>query len=227
MIGWAICYVFKERNERERMPRVNQDWETQPSRAQGRGRRRDDGREKGDRVSRRPSPRLSIRPGARPPSNRCARPPASRHCFPDLNPIGHNATGETRAAALLTVHVARVGGGVQTQTAARIHPVFLAMDVDMNEADALEALSSVLERLTDNPYNIALHAEHIRIARATGMDDQIESALDMMIAFWAAGADVWLPLIQHKIGSSNLDSPQDLRAILDLFARAEQDYLCE
>ncbi|TFK90773.1 RNA-binding protein Prp24 [Polyporus arcularius HHB13444] len=99
------------------------------------------------------------------------------------------------------------------------------MDVDMNEADALEALSSVLERLTDNPYDIALHAEHIRIARATGMEDQVESALEMMTAFWAAGEDVWLPLIQHKIAASNLDSPEDLRAILDLFTRAERDYL--
>ncbi len=101
------------------------------------------------------------------------------------------------------------------------------MDVDMNEADALEALSSVLERLTDNPYDIALHAEHIRIARATGMEDQVESALEMMTAFWAAGEDVWLPLVQHKIAASNLDSPEDLRAILDLFTRAERDYLCE
>ncbi|RPD62808.1 RNA-binding protein Prp24 [Lentinus tigrinus ALCF2SS1-6] len=99
------------------------------------------------------------------------------------------------------------------------------MDVEMNEADALEALSSILERLTDNPYDIALHAEHIRIARATGMDDQVESALDMMTAFWAAGEDVWLPLIQRKIDASNLDSSEDLRAILDLFVRAERDYL--
>ncbi|KAI0700046.1 RNA-binding protein Prp24 [Cerioporus squamosus] len=99
------------------------------------------------------------------------------------------------------------------------------MDVDMNEADALEALSNILERLTDNPYDIALHAEHIRIARATGMDDQVESALEMMTAFWAAGEDVWLPLVQHKLSASNLDSPEDLRAILDIFARAERDYL--
>ncbi|KAI0712607.1 RNA-binding protein Prp24 [Earliella scabrosa] len=99
------------------------------------------------------------------------------------------------------------------------------MDVDMNEADALEALSGILERITENPYDIGLHAEHIRIARATGMDDQVESALDMMTAFWAAGEDVWLPLLQRKIATTNLDVREDLQSILDLFARAEQDYL--
>lgn len=97
----------------------------------------------------------------------------------------------------------------------------------MNEADALEALSSILERITENPYDLALHAEHIRISRATGMEDQVESALEMMTAFWAAGEDVWLPLIQRKIAAANLDTLQDLQGILDLFARAEQDYLCE
>ncbi|KAI0632486.1 RNA-binding protein Prp24 [Trametes polyzona] len=99
------------------------------------------------------------------------------------------------------------------------------MDVTMDEADALEALSRILERLTQNPYDISLHAEHVRIARSTGMDDQVDSALEMMTAFWAAGEQVWLPLIEHRINTSNLESPEDLRAILDLYSRAEQDYL--
>lgn len=99
-------------------------------------------------------------------------------------------------------------------------------DVAMNEADSLEALSGVLERLTENPYDISLHAEHIRIARSTGMEDQVDSALEMMTAFWAAGEEVWLPLIERKLHTSSLDAPDDLRAILDLFTRAEQDYLC-
>ncbi|KAH9890065.1 RNA-binding protein Prp24 [Cubamyces lactineus] len=98
-------------------------------------------------------------------------------------------------------------------------------DVAMNEADSLEALSGVLERLTENPYDISLHAEHIRIARSTGMEDQVDSALEMMTAFWAAGEEVWLPLIERKLHTSSLDAPDDLRAILDLFTRAEQDYL--
>ncbi|KZT64612.1 hypothetical protein DAEQUDRAFT_717745 [Daedalea quercina L-15889] len=95
----------------------------------------------------------------------------------------------------------------------------------MDESDALEALSNVLNRLTEDPYDITLHIEHVRIARETGMDDQLESALEMFTAFWAAGDYVWLPLIEHKLQASNLESPQDLQAILDLFNRAEQDCL--
>ena len=100
------------------------------------------------------------------------------------------------------------------------------MDVDMNEADSLEALSGVLERLTENPYDISLHAEHIRIARATGMDDQVDSALEMMTAFWAAGDYVWLPLLEKKLKEVDLDSAEGILDILALFDRAEVDYLC-
>ncbi|OJT12790.1 hypothetical protein TRAPUB_10625 [Trametes pubescens] len=98
-------------------------------------------------------------------------------------------------------------------------------DVVMDEADSLEALSGILERLTENPYDISLHAEHIRIARATNLDDQVESALEMMTVFWAAGESVWLPLIERRTSTGDLESPEDLQAILDLYARAEQDYL--
>ncbi|KZT09316.1 RNA-binding protein Prp24 [Laetiporus sulphureus 93-53] len=95
----------------------------------------------------------------------------------------------------------------------------------MDDADALEALSNILTRLTDNPYDITLHAENVRFSRETGMEDQIESALEMVTAFWAAGDYVWIPLIEHKLQSSNLESADDLRAVLDLCERAEQDYL--
>lgn len=96
----------------------------------------------------------------------------------------------------------------------------------MDEADALEALSDVLNRLTDNPYDLSLYGENVRLARETGMGDQIESALDMVTAFWAVGDYIWLPLIDHKLQSSSLESPLDIQGILDLYERAEQDYLC-
>ncbi|OBZ68772.1 hypothetical protein A0H81_11060 [Grifola frondosa] len=95
----------------------------------------------------------------------------------------------------------------------------------MDEAAALEALSDILNKLTENPYDISLHVEHVRIARATGMEDQVESALDMVTAFWAVGDQVWLPLIERKQQSSDLESPADLQEVLTLFKRAEQDYL--
>lgn len=96
----------------------------------------------------------------------------------------------------------------------------------MDEADALEALSHILERITEDPYNISLHVDNVRIARDTGMEDQVESALDMVTAFWAAGDYVWLPLIESKISSSNMESRVDLQTISDLFEKAEQDYVC-
>lgn len=57
----------------------------------------------------------------------------------------------------------------------------------MDEADALEALANAVTALTNNPYDITLHAQHVRLARETGMDDQLEAALDMVTTFWAAG----------------------------------------
>lgn len=97
----------------------------------------------------------------------------------------------------------------------------------MDEADTLEALSNVLERITENPYDIALHAEHIRLAQATELDDQVEPALDMLTAFWAAGDKVWLPLVDLKLKSANLDYAGDVREVLELFTRAERDYFCK
>ncbi|TFY58334.1 hypothetical protein EVJ58_g6483 [Rhodofomes roseus] len=95
----------------------------------------------------------------------------------------------------------------------------------MDEADALEALSDILNRLTEDPYDITLHIEHVRVAHQTGMDEQVDSALEMVTAWWAAGEYVWLPLIERKLQAGNLESPEDLRGILDLFNRAERDYL--
>ena len=92
----------------------------------------------------------------------------------------------------------------------------------MDEAAALEALSDILNKLTENPYDISLHAEHVRIARATGMEDQVESALDMVTAFWAVGDQVWLPLIERKQQSSDLESPADLQEVLALQSRYAQ-----
>lgn len=96
----------------------------------------------------------------------------------------------------------------------------------MEEADVLEALSDVLERLTINPYDLSLHAEHIRIAQATGMQDQLISALDMMTAYWAVGDQLWLLLIQPNLASIP-ETVEELKSLLTLFQRAEEDYLCE
>lgn len=97
----------------------------------------------------------------------------------------------------------------------------------MDEADALEALANVLNSLTNNPYDLSLHSQHVHLARETGMEDQLEAALDMVTTFWAAGDYVWEPLIDLKMKSENLDTAEGLQTVFGLFERAEEDYLCE
>ncbi|CAL1712564.1 unnamed protein product [Somion occarium] len=98
-------------------------------------------------------------------------------------------------------------------------------EMTMDEANALDALSSILTKLTENPYEIANHAEHVRVAQATGLQDQVEAALEMVTGFWAAGDYVWLPLIEKKLKEADLDSAEGLLDVLGLFERAEADYL--
>lgn len=97
----------------------------------------------------------------------------------------------------------------------------------MDEADALEALANTLTLLTDNPYDISLHAQNVRLARETGMEDQLEAALDMVKTFWAAGDYVWLPLVELTMKSADLQKMEGVKEILHLFERAEEDYLCK
>ena len=97
----------------------------------------------------------------------------------------------------------------------------------MDEANSLEALANALTLLTENPYDIALHSQHVRLARETGMEDQLEAALDMVTTFWAAGDYVWLPLVDLKKKASDLDTVDGINSILELFERAEGDYLCK
>lgn len=112
---------------------------------------------------------------------------------------------------------------VQCRSSTTTTLVSLAMD----EADALEALANTLTLLTENPYDISLHAQNVRLARATGMEDQLEAALGMVTTFWAAGNYVWLPLIDMKANSADLAKKEDMEDLLALFERAEEDYLCK
>ncbi|PSR71958.1 hypothetical protein PHLCEN_2v12168 [Hermanssonia centrifuga] len=95
----------------------------------------------------------------------------------------------------------------------------------MDEADAFEALADTLTLLTENPHDISLHAQHVRLARETGMKDQLEAALDMVTTFWAAGDYVWIPLIDIRIEDADLEDSEGINEVLALFQRAEEDYL--
>ena len=96
----------------------------------------------------------------------------------------------------------------------------------MDEEQALEALSNVISALSDTPFNLSLHEQHIQLALATGMDDQIRAARDTLTAYYACGDDVWLPLIEDKKSAADLETVDGALSVLTTYKRAEDDYLC-
>ena len=99
----------------------------------------------------------------------------------------------------------------------------------MDEAESLEALSNILTSISETPYDFSLHIQHINVAEALGEDqqDQALSAREMMTGFWAAGEEVWFPLINAKKASVDLDTEEGVAEVLELYEKAEDDYLCE
>lgn len=97
----------------------------------------------------------------------------------------------------------------------------------MDEAQSLDALAKVLNDLSERPCDITLHAQHIRLAQSLeGMEAEVQSAMGMLPAFLAAGEDVWLPLINTKKETLDLETADGVNELLALYSRAEEDYLC-
>src|SRR5579863_652759 len=96
----------------------------------------------------------------------------------------------------------------------------------MDEEQALEALSIIISSLTETPFNLSLHAQHIQLAAATGMDDQVHAARETLTTYYACGDDVWLPLIEDKKSSVDVDTIDGVLSVLSVYKRAEDDYLC-
>jgi hypothetical protein len=96
----------------------------------------------------------------------------------------------------------------------------------MDEEQALEALSNVISALSETPFDLSLHAQHIQLAAATGMDDQVRAARETLTSYYACSDDVWLPLIEDKKSSVDLDTISGALSVLSVYKRAEDDYLC-
>jgi hypothetical protein len=96
----------------------------------------------------------------------------------------------------------------------------------MDEEQALEALSNVISALSETPFDPSLHAQHIQLAVASGMDDQVRAARDTLTAYYACSDDVWLPLIEDKKSTVDLDTVDGALSVLTAYKRAEDDYLC-
>jgi hypothetical protein len=91
----------------------------------------------------------------------------------------------------------------------------------MDETQSLDALAQVLGELSERPYDITLHAQHIRLARSLeAMEAEVLSALEMLTQVFAAGEDIWLALIKAK------EASVDVEELLALYSQAEADYLC-
>lgn len=95
--------------------------------------------------------------------------------------------------------------------------------------DSLNALSNILSQIAEEPYDVALHIQHIQLAQSDpGLDTELKSAMEMMTEFLAADPEhVWLPLIKQKEESLDLDTTTGVEELLALYERAERDYLCE
>ncbi|KAI3616179.1 rna-binding protein prp24 [Moniliophthora roreri] len=96
----------------------------------------------------------------------------------------------------------------------------------MDEAQALEAFTNVVGLLTERPYDFSLHLQHIRMAESIpGMEAEAQAALETFNTFYAAGDEAWIPLIEAKEKELDLKSAADVRQLLELYERAEADYL--
>ena len=94
----------------------------------------------------------------------------------------------------------------------------------MDEVESLEVLSNILTSISETPYDFSLHVQHINVAETLGEDqqDQALSAREMMTGFWAAGEEVWLPLINAKKESVDLDAEEGVVEVLDVYEKAEE-----
>ena len=99
----------------------------------------------------------------------------------------------------------------------------------MDEAESLEAISNILTSILETPYDFSLHVQHINVAETLGegQQDQALSAREMMSGFWAAGEEVWFPLINAKKTTVDLDTEEGVGEVLEVYEKAEDDYLCE
>ena len=103
------------------------------------------------------------------------------------------------------------------------------MDVDYSSK--LEELSNVLNEIVEKPLHYALHLRHIQVAKSTGSDDasneNLASAYQMMVDLLPVSEEIWLEYLELKEKSLRLDTEEEVAELLELYNRAEGDYLCE
>jgi hypothetical protein len=98
----------------------------------------------------------------------------------------------------------------------------------MDESESLDALANILTAVAEKPYDVSIHGQHIRLAQSLeGMESEVQSAMEMMVQLVAAGDEVWLPLLTAKEQTVDLETEEGVQELLEMYARAENDYLCK
>lgn len=98
----------------------------------------------------------------------------------------------------------------------------------MDESESLDALANILTAVAEKPYDVSTHGQHIRLAQSLeGMESEVQSAMEMMVQLVAAGDEVWLPLLTVKEQAVDLETEEGVQELLEMYSRAENDYLCK
>lgn len=92
--------------------------------------------------------------------------------------------------------------------------------------ESLEALDNILSEISAKPLHLSLHLRHIELAKTLeDLDFQI-TAFQTLTQFLAVGDEIWLPYIEAKEKTLDLDTAEGVEELLQLYERAEEDYLC-
>ena len=97
---------------------------------------------------------------------------------------------------------------------------------NMDEAQSLEAVANILGEISTKPFDLSVHLRHIELAKTL---DDLESqltAFQMVSEFLAVADEVWLPYLDAKAKSVDLETQEGVEELLQLFEKAEADYLC-
>jgi hypothetical protein len=99
----------------------------------------------------------------------------------------------------------------------------------MNEPGPLDSLANLLNDIAESPYDFSLHVQHIRLVKSDpSLESQIIPACEMFTSCFAAGDEIWMPIIDAKQAEINFDSSskEQFEDLLRTYDSAERDYLC-
>jgi hypothetical protein len=96
----------------------------------------------------------------------------------------------------------------------------------MDEIQTLDTLAGILSELSDRPYDLALHGEHIALAQDHQLGDQLEVAHSMLVGVYAVDEDTWTSMIVHRKSQEDSTTMAGVQRVLETYQRAEDDYLC-